>query len=96
MDKLGLLPVLGVQAICIVLGALAVRRLPVQNAKPVSSSEPAWKTIAAGLRAAYRNKVVFHVLGINFVSSIFNAGAFMTVFPFIIKRSTPATRFYYL
>jgi len=86
MDKLGLLPVLGVQAICIVLGALAVRRLPVQNAKPVSASEPAWKTIAAGLRAAYRNKVVFHVLGINFVSSIFNAGAFMTVFPFIIKR----------
>ncbi len=86
MDQLGLLPVLGIQGICIVLGALAVRRLPVQTLKPTENSDPAWKSIAAGLRAAYQSKVIFHVLGINFVSSIFNAGAFMTVFPFIIKR----------
>ena len=34
----------------------------------------------------YRHKVILQTLVINFVSSIFNAGAFMTVFPFIIKR----------
>ncbi len=86
MDQLGLVPVLGIQAVCIVLGALAVRRLPVQVSKVTENKEPAWKSIAAGLRAACQNKVIFHVLGINFVSSIFNAGAFMTVFPFIVKR----------
>lgn len=86
MDQLGLMPVLGIQAICIGLGALAVHRLPDQVTKLKPASDPAWKAIADGLRAAYQNKVVFHVLGINFVSSIFNAGAFMTVFPFIVKR----------
>lgn len=39
-----------------------------------------------GLRATYRSKVILNVLVINFVSSIFNAGSFMTVFPFIVKR----------
>ena len=32
------------------------------------------------------HKVIYHILTINFISSIFNAGAFMTVFPYIIKR----------
>ena len=36
--------------------------------------------------ATYQDKVILNVLAINFVSSIFNAGAFMTVYPFIIKR----------
>ena len=48
--------------------------------------ESALRAILAGLRAVYRQKVVFHTLLINFMSSIFNAGAFMTVVPFVIKR----------
>ena len=86
MDQLGLMPVLGIQAVCLGFGALSVRRLTPQPPVNSASSDPAWKIIAAGLKAAYANKVIFQLLGINFVSSIFNAGAFMTVFPFIIKR----------
>lgn len=86
MDQLGLMPVLSFQAVCLGFGALSIRRLSPQPPAKTASSDPAWKIIAAGLRAAYANKVIFQLLSINFVSSIFNAGAFMTVFPFIIKR----------
>ena len=86
MDELGLIPVLTFQAFCVGFGALAVRRLKPQPVNQVTNSAPAWKIIAAGLQAVYDNKVIYHALIINFTSSIFNAGAFMTVFPFIIKR----------
>ena len=86
MDTLGLIPVLSFQAVCVGLGALAVRRLPPRAVDGQLSEEAAWKVILAGLKAVYQEKVIFHTLTINFVSSIFNAGAFMTVFPFIVKR----------
>lgn len=86
MDSLGLVPVLTIQSICIGLGALTVRRLPAQTSVSLARSEPVWRTIVAGMHAIYQSKVIFHVLTLNFVSSIFNAGAFMTVFPFIIKQ----------
>ena len=35
--------------------------------------------------ATYQDKVILNVLSKNFVSSIFNAGAFVAVYPFIIK-----------
>ena len=38
------------------------------------------------MQATLRSKIIFNVLVINFVSSIFNAGSFITVFPFIVKR----------
>ena len=40
-----------------------------------------------GFRAAYENKTVFHTLIVTFTSGIFNAGAFMTALPFIVKRA---------
>jgi len=86
MDELGLVPVLTFQAICVGLGAVAVRRLKPRPPKLPASKQPTWKIILDGLHAVYRHKVIFQVLTINFVSSIFNAGAFATVFPFIIKR----------
>ena len=86
MDELGLVPVLTFQAICVGLGAVAVRRLKPRPPELPASRQPTWKIILDGLHAVYRHKVIFQVLTINFVSSIFNAGAFATVFPFIIKR----------
>lgn len=85
MDELGLIPVLFFQVICVGMGALAIRGL---NPQPPSSknTESAMRNIIAGLDAIYRQKVIMQTLIINFVSSIFNAGAFMTVFPFIVKR----------
>ena len=87
MDRIGLSAVLVVQAICLAIGALAIRRIS-PAAPPLASGPkvPALRTIAAGFRATLDNRVIFQILTINFASSIFNAGAFMTVFPFIIKR----------
>jgi len=85
MEAVGLSNVLLIQAVCLAIGALAIRRIspvPPQEVPKMS----ALATIAAGLRATLANRVVFQILTINFASSIFNAGAFMTVFPFIIKR----------
>lgn len=97
IDGLGLIPALSFQTLCIGLGAVTIRRLSgilahspgakSDTAQPLKQpSGSTLNTIAKGLKAAYDNKIIFHVLSINFVSSIFNAGAFMTVFPFIIKR----------
>lgn len=87
MDRIGLSSVLVVQAVCLAVGALAIRRIsPVAPPQSAEGREPALRTIAAGFRATLENRVIFQILTINFASSIFNAGAFMTVFPFIIKR----------
>ncbi len=86
MDTIGLSTVLIVQAICFALGALAVRKIKSAPVNPVQNTESSIQTITSGLKAIYEHKVIYHVLGTNFVSSIFNAGAFMTVFPFIVKR----------
>ncbi|MGE0621346.1 MAG: MFS transporter [Pseudomonadales bacterium] len=85
MEAIGLSKVLLIQAVCLAIGAIAIRRIsPVPPLEMPKSS--ALATIAAGFRATLANRVVFQILTINFASSIFNAGAFMTVFPFIIKR----------
>jgi predicted MFS family arabinose efflux permease len=87
MDRIGLSAVLLVQALCLAIGALAIRRIsPAEPPEQSGPRVPALKTIAAGFRATFDSRVIAQILTINFASSIFNAGAFMTVFPFIIKR----------
>lgn len=87
MDRIGLTVVLAVQAVCLAVGAITIRRISSAPLPPAGSPRAsAISTIAAGFRATLANRVIFQILTINFVSSIFNAGAFMTVFPFIIKR----------
>lgn len=86
MDTLGLSTVLLIQGLCFALGVFAVRKIESAPVNLNPTKESSWSTIMAGLKAIYQHKVIYHVLGINFISSIFNAGAFITVFPFIIKR----------
>ena len=86
MDRFGLDLILLVQGVCMLLGALMVRRITPMASAFSNPGEPAWRAIARGLKATYDHPTIFHTLVINFVSSIFNAGAFMTVVPFIIKR----------
>lgn len=86
MDRIGLPVVLGVQGVCLAIGAFAIRRVSAMQVSVVEPGASALSSIAAGLRATFEHKVIFQVLSVNFVSSIFNAGAFMTVFPFIMKR----------
>ncbi|MEH6559432.1 MAG: MFS transporter [Oceanicoccus sp.] len=87
MDKIGLSTVLVVQAVCILLGALMIMRLKKTAPSPQPPGETSWHRLIKGFRATYNNKKVFHLLVINFISSVFNAGAFMTVVPFVVKRA---------
>ena len=85
MEVIGLIPVLLFQLACIVLGAVTIKRLaPGESAS--SSTESTREKLIAGFKAVYRDKVILETLVINFTSSIFNAGAFMTVIPFVVRR----------
>jgi hypothetical protein len=42
-------------------------------------------TLAAGLRAAWHTRLIRDLVGFNFLSSLFNAGAYIVVVPFIVK-----------
>jgi|TARA_B110000879_G_scaffold37420_1_gene52072 predicted MFS family arabinose efflux permease len=87
MDNVGLSAVLTVQAGCILLGALTIMRLNKTAPLPRPADETSWKRLTNGFKATYNNKRVYHLLLINFISSVFNAGAFMTVVPFVVKRA---------
>jgi Na+/melibiose symporter-like transporter len=85
MQEVGLSTILLVQSVCIFMGACLLLRLDksvvVSKAKTSSMQQ-----MISGFKATYRNEKVSHLFLINFLSSIFNAGAFLTVVPFIVKR----------
>ena len=87
MEIVGISEVLVVQAISLILGVFAVRRiLPLDTVTP-DRRESTVAVIIDGLKAAYKNRMVLHTLIITFTSGVFNAGAFMTALPFIVKRT---------
>lgn len=85
MEVLGLIPVLTIQFLCFAFGAIAIASISRGEAGQ-STGESTRAKLKAGLKAVAENKVIAQTLTINFVSSIFNAGSFMTVFPFIVRR----------
>ena len=85
IDNFGLSPALAFQATCVGLGAFAVRRLHPQP-PVIQKTESPFKNLADGFSEIYKQRDIMQTLIINFTSSIFNAGAFMTVFPFIVKE----------
>ena len=85
IDKFGLSPALAFQATCVGLGAFAVRRLHPQP-PVIEKTESPFKNLADGFSEIYKQRDIMQTLIINFTSSVFNAGAFMTVFPFIVKE----------
>ena len=85
IDKFGLSPALAFQATCVGLGAFAVRRVHPQP-PVIQKTESPFKNLADGFREIYKQRDIMQTLIINFTSSVFNAGAFMTVFPFIVKE----------
>jgi len=87
MERVGLTAVLVSQSVCIALGAVTIACLQKAEVSIMPNLEPTWRTVVAGLHATYANKNIFELLIVNFVSSIFNAGAFITVVPFIMKRA---------
>ena len=90
IDEVGVTPVLLSQAMGLALaGAMMIRvpaARPEQTQDNVADQPGALTGIRQGLNATVDHPVILHVLTITFASSIFNAGAFITVFPFIVVR----------
>jgi MFS family permease len=87
IDNFGITPVLTLQAVGLILAGLMMMRIePVVPFVTAASDTSSVQVIRDGLVATYRSPIIFHTLLITFSSSIFNAGSFITVFPFIVKR----------
>lgn len=87
MEIIGLGVVLLVQSLSLVLGAISITRIAPLAVLPARKKESTYQTMLAGFEAALKNRTILHTLIITFTSGIFNAGAFMTALPFIVKRS---------
>jgi MFS family permease len=85
LDRIGLALVLMFQAFSFVGAAWAMRYIDSQPS-PVAVTTSPLTQIRRGFEATWKSVVIRNVLIINFISTIFNAGSFMTVFPFIVKR----------
>jgi MFS family permease len=80
IDKLGLATVLLLQSLMFVAGAAAVRRLPTYPVRPTSRVD-----VFGGIKAVWRAPLIRDIIGLNFLSSLFNAGAYVVAIPFIVK-----------
>ena len=81
LDRLGISTVLLIQAMIFALGMLAIRRLP---ALAVTESEP--PALREGVRVLWSLPLVRNVIGLNFFSSLFNAGAYIIAIPYIVRE----------
>ena len=83
LETLGLGTVLLIQTGLFALAGAATVRLSPQ---PLAGAAPALATdLAAGLRALWKAPLVRDVIGINFVSALFNAGAYIVVLPLVVR-----------
>jgi hypothetical protein len=83
MDVLGLSSVLLIQSLIFALGMFATWRLPELPMPGGVSRRPA---LGSGLRALWNLPLVRNVIGLNFISSLFNAGAYIVAIPYIVKE----------
>jgi hypothetical protein len=81
IEEFGLAQVLLVQALLFLSGVFFVRRLP--DLPVAQSSRP---SLAEGLRATWTNTLARNLIGLNFLSSLFNAGAYIIAIPYIVKE----------
>ena len=84
LEALGLANVLFVQIGLFALAAATTFRLSPQ---PLSTRVPTLRLdLRAALRALWHVRLVRNVIGINFVSALFNAGAYIVVLPLIVRE----------
>lgn len=82
LDGLGLFVVLLIQAGCFALGADAARRMPPMPPAP-GRGRP---DLLAGVKASWNIPLIRNIIGLNFLSSLVNAGAYIVAIPFIVKE----------
>jgi hypothetical protein len=84
LDVLGLTTVLVLQSLAFLAGLVATLRLPSLPMTAAAGAGP--PSLAAGLRAVWQAPLVRDLIGLNFLSSLFNAGAYIIVIPYIVKE----------
>jgi hypothetical protein len=82
LDRVGLFAVLLLQASCFAIGADAARRMPPMPPPTI----PGRPDLLAGVRAAWAIPLIRNIVGLNFLSSLVNAGAYIVAIPFIVKE----------
>jgi len=82
LDRFGLATVLVMQAVCFAIGADAARRMP-----PMPPAPPRGRPdLLAGVKATWERSLIRNIIGLNFLSSIVNAGAYVVAIPFVVKE----------
>lgn len=81
LEVLGLSQVLLMQGSFFLLGAIAVSALP--DMPVVQTRRP---SLMEGLRATWESTLARNMIGLNFLSSLFNAGAYIIAIPYIAKE----------
>lgn len=84
-DRVGPVPLLGLHAALVALGAIAVWRLPDPPPHPPHASTSFWRSVAEGVSAAAQSDQMWPVLLINFGVGVFYVGPFMAVLPIAVR-----------
>lgn len=84
-DRTGALPLLLAQAALVLLGAIAVWRLPEPAPHPPALHPSFWRSIGDGIAEAARSEQMWPVLLLNFGIGVFYVGPFMAVLPLVVR-----------
>lgn len=83
LDVLGLGTVLVLQSLLFFTGLFAVLKLP---SLPRTGDIGVRPRLSSGLVAVWQAPLVRNIIGLNFLSSLFNAGAYIVAIPYIVKE----------
>ena len=81
LETLGLVEVLVIQSAFFLVGSLATRLLPDLPSNPGSRPQ-----LLDAVRVTWRTTQARNIIGLNFLSSLFNAGAYIIAMPYIVKE----------
>ena len=87
LEQIGLGLVLIIQALLFLCGAIPIRQLPpLPPLTGTSANNSPLANFAEGLKATWSSPLLRHLISLNFVSSLFNAGAYIVAIPFIVTE----------
>lgn len=84
-DWVGAAPLLLLNAGLLLLGCLAVQRLPDPPAHPPTQQPGFWRAAAEGVSTAAKSDQIWPVLLLNFGVGVFYVGPFMAVLPLVVR-----------
>jgi MFS family permease len=84
-DRIGAPPLLILHASLVLLGLLAVWRLPEPKPHPPAEHPGFWRSVSDGVSAAAKSDQIWPVLLLNFGVGVFYVGPFMAVLPLVVR-----------